>query len=69
MALPKEMKILDKIRVSDFDIQTQDYFIVVSKKSQNVKDISGFLQNTDTCLKQAKADGRYDAIIKKYISQ
>lgn len=65
----KEMNALDKIRVSDFDIQTQDYFIVVSKKSENVKDISAFLDSMDKCLKQTKADGRYDTIVKKYISQ
>ncbi len=65
----KEMNALGKIRVLDFDIQTQDYFIAVSKKSENVKDIPVFLDSMDKCLKQAKADGRYDAIIRKYISQ
>ncbi len=65
----KEMNVLDKIRVLDFDIQTQNYFVVVSKKSPKIKDIPTFLQQTDECLKKAKADGRYDAVIRKYMSQ
>lgn len=65
----KEMNALDKIRVLDFDIQTQNYFTVVSKKSKKIKDIPAFLQQTDECLKKVKADGRYDAVIRKYISR
>jgi polar amino acid transport system substrate-binding protein len=62
----KQMNALDKIRVLDFDIQTSEYFITISKKSAVIKEKEMFLNSLDYCLKAAKTDGRYARIFEKY---
>jgi ABC-type amino acid transport substrate-binding protein len=62
----KQMDVLDKIRVVDFDIQTKDYFVTISKKSDAVKNKGSVLGTVDMCLKKAKKDGSYNKIAKRY---
>lgn len=62
----KQMNALDKIRVLDFDIQTSEYFITISKKSAVIQEKEMFLNSLDHCLKAAKTDGRYLKIFEKY---
>ncbi|NTW67475.1 MAG: hypothetical protein HGB21_14400, partial [Nitrospirae bacterium] len=55
----KQMNVQDRIKILDYDIQTKDYFITVSKQSQAVGDKRVFLDKVDQCLRAAKKDGRY----------
>jgi len=62
----KQMNALDKIRIVDFDIQTKDYFVTVSKQSTVIKDKVYFLEKIDQCVRETKQDGRYIKISEKY---
>lgn len=50
----------------DFDIQTKNYFVAVSKKSTRIKDKNAFLNTLDTCIKASKSSGLYDKIKAGY---
>lgn len=50
----------------DFDIQTKEYFVAISKKSNRIKDKKAFLNTLDTCIKEAKTSGLYDNIKAGY---
>jgi ABC-type amino acid transport substrate-binding protein len=62
----KQMKALDKIKILDFDIQTKDYFVTISKQSKIIGDKRAFLEKLDQSLRAAKGDGRYAVLAKKY---
>ncbi|MDE3271843.1 substrate-binding periplasmic protein [Pseudoalteromonas sp. G4] len=56
----------EDILAVDFDIQTKDYFVAVSKKSSRIKDKNAFLNTLDKCIKASKASGLYDKIKAGY---
>jgi len=56
----------DQVKVLDYTLKNKDYFITVSKQSQNIKKPQALLQETDACIKQLKKDGGYQAILAKY---
>ena len=62
----QQMGITEKIMILDYDIQTSQYFVTVSKTSPRIADKPGFLKQLDHCLKRIKADGRYREIAHKY---
>lgn len=62
----KQMNSLDKIMILDFDIQTKNYYVTISKQSKVVDDKRAFLDKLDQCLTAAKKDGRYAEPAKKY---
>lgn len=62
----KSMKMQNKVKILDYDIGSKNYYIAVSKKSQNILDKKRFLNNFDRFLKAIKSDGTYEKIFKKY---
>jgi ABC-type amino acid transport substrate-binding protein len=58
--------ISDKIRVLDFTADYKEYFVTVSKNTQNISDISGFLIDVDKCLVNMRDNGNYNLLLKKY---
>ncbi len=56
----------DRIRFEDFDVQTKDYFVAVSRKTPRIADIDSFLLQTDACLKQVKQNGVYEQLMIGY---
>ncbi len=62
----KELGISDKIKVLDFTIAKKPYFFTVSKASQNVADVDGFLAKLDECIIELREDGRYRQILSQY---
>lgn len=62
----KQIDILDKIKILDYDIQTRDYFVTISKASNLVKDKRDFLNKIDLCIKSSKENGQYKMITEKY---
>jgi len=55
-----------QVKVLDYTLKNKDYFITVSKRSKNIENPQALLANTDSCLKQLKQDGNYNAIYAKY---
>ncbi len=62
----KELNVLDKVKVLDFNIKTKSYFATVSKQSKKIKNKHKFLNRLDACIRQLKVDGRYTQILLKY---
>lgn len=62
----RQMNVLDRIKILDFDIQTKNYFITISRQSKSVSDKHILLDKLDHCLKAAKLDGRYAEIARRY---
>lgn len=58
--------ITDKIRVLDFTADFKEYFVTVSKNTQNISDISGFLADIDKCIINMHQNGTYNLLLKKY---
>jgi ABC-type amino acid transport substrate-binding protein len=55
-----------QIKALELDLWTSEYYVTVSKKSAVVTDAGVFLARMDACLREAKADGRYAAVLAKY---
>lgn len=62
----RQMNVLDRIKLLDFDIQTKDYYITISRQSKTIGDKQILLEKLDHYLKAAKTDGRYVEIARKY---
>jgi polar amino acid transport system substrate-binding protein len=62
----QEAGLSDKIKVLDFTLKNKNYFITVSKKSENISDIQAFINDTDHCIKALKQNGDYQTILEKY---
>lgn len=56
----------DHIKAVDFDIQTKDYFVTVSKRSSAISDKRAFLNTLDDCIKTLKQNGDYVRIRTAY---
>ncbi len=55
-----------QIKMLDYDIQTKDYFVTVSKKSAAISNKRQFLNIMDSCIAELKSSGRYLVIKKGY---
>lgn len=64
--LATTMDIRHEIQALDFDIQTKDYFVAVSKQSAAIEDKKAFLDNLDSCIKTMKSNGQYQKIRSSY---
>ncbi len=62
----KQMNVLDKVKVLDFDIKTKNYYITISQKSKSIHDKKNFMEQIDKRIRQMKSDGRYSEILLKY---
>lgn len=62
----KSLGIADKIKVLNFTADYRKYFVTVSKKTQNISDISGFLDDIDKCIVTMHNSGEYNLLLKKY---
>lgn len=56
----------DQIQAVDFDIQTKDYFVTLSKNGTAIKDKQAFLNDLDGCIKTLKQNGQYERIKQGY---
>ncbi|CCQ10445.1 hypothetical protein PALB_13120 [Pseudoalteromonas luteoviolacea B = ATCC 29581] len=64
--LATTMGMRDEIHAVDFDIQTKDYFVTVSKKSGSIENKKAFLETIDTCIRELKQNGQYQKIRSGY---
>ena len=62
----KSLGISDKIKVLNFTVDYKDYIVTVSKNTQNIADISGFLDDVDKCIVNIRENGKYNLLLKKY---
>jgi ABC-type amino acid transport substrate-binding protein len=62
----KSLGVSDKIKVTNFTVAYKDYFVTVSKNTNNIPDIPSFLADLDQCITQMHKSGRYTALLKKY---
>lgn len=58
--------IADQIKVLDFTVEYREYFVTVSKKTQNISDIADFLADVDQCIVTMHDNGNYNRLLKKY---
>jgi polar amino acid transport system substrate-binding protein len=57
------------IKILDFDVQSGDYFVTLSKRSGRIEDKKRFLQIVDECLIDLKKTGQYAEILNRYVLQ
>ena len=58
----------DQVNVlMDFDLKTAGYRVAVPKIQTIIQDVPSFLAGIDRCIKDLKADGRYDEIGDRYV--
>lgn len=62
----KQLKILEKVKIHDITVQRKPYYVTVSKKSKNIKNITHFLDTMDTCLITLKTNGTYAKLANIY---
>jgi ABC-type amino acid transport substrate-binding protein len=62
----KKLQLQDKIRNTNFSLQTQDYFFVMSKNSPFYKRDPSIIRRLDTCVKAMKLSGRWQSLKKQY---
>ncbi len=62
----KQMNVLEKVKVLNFDIKTKNYYITISQKSKSIHDKKNFMKQIDQSIRQMKKDGRYSGILLKY---
>jgi ABC-type amino acid transport substrate-binding protein len=62
----KKLQLQDKIRNTNFSLQTQDYFFVMSKNSPFYKRDPSIIRRLDTCVKAMKLSGRWQSLKRQY---
>lgn len=62
----KKIGVSEQIKVLDYTIKNKNYFITISKRSEQIENPQALLNKTDACIKQLKQSGEYRAILKKY---
>jgi polar amino acid transport system substrate-binding protein len=62
----KNLGVADKIKVLDYNIKNKAYYITVSKRSKNIKNPKGFLDEVDDCLRDIKTSGVFKTILARY---
>ncbi len=65
----KGLGVIDQVKILDFDIQSGDYFVTLSKRSDRIEDKQLFLQVVDACLRDLKKTGQYAEIANRYVLQ
>ena len=61
-----QLDVTNKITVHDLFIAEKDYYLTVSKFSQNIPDPEQLLNQLDTCIKDLKVNGEYKALALQY---
>lgn len=62
----RQLGIGDKIKVLDYVLAQKDYFVTVSRKSNNISHPEKFLARIDGCLLTIRNNGQYQQFGKKY---
>lgn len=62
----RRLDLADSLKVIEFDVQRADYFVTVSRASPRVGDKAAFVARVDDCIREIKADGRYESILARY---
>ncbi|MFO1188091.1 MAG: hypothetical protein U1E97_00490 [Alphaproteobacteria bacterium] len=62
----RRLDLADSLKVIEFDVQRADYFVTVSRASPRVGDKAAFVASVDDCIREIKADGRYESILARY---
>ena len=64
--LATTLGVREDILAVEFDIQTKNYFVALSKNSDRIKDKNAFLTKLDSCIKEIKKSGQYQKIKTGY---
>lgn len=62
----KQLNITDTITVHDLFIAEKNYYITVSKSSQNIPNPEQLLNELDICIQDLKANGEYKTLALQY---
>lgn len=62
----KKLGLHQKIKNTNYSVQTQDYFFVISKQSPFYRKDPTIIRRLDTCVKTMKLSGRWQALKRQY---
>ena len=62
----KALGLQDKIKILDYTVSQKNYFLTLSKQSNNISNPTAFLDQMDTCFKAIKQNGKYKKFLAYY---
>jgi polar amino acid transport system substrate-binding protein len=62
----KQIGLLNRIKLIDYDIQKADYFISVSRKSPRIPDRKAFIHSLEECIRGMRKSSEICSLYKKY---